>query len=276
MRMRWRRLCGAVCLLSGLGAAAPAIGDELPLKRMVGQRMANFTLNDAATGQPVSLYGFRGKRAMVLVFLGTDCPVGNLYASRLEELSEAFKDRGVVFLGINSNAQETAEQVAAHAKEHGLTFRLLKDPGNKVADMALAERTCEAIVLDGLAMVRYRGAIDDQYGTGTRKPAAERHYLKDAIEEVITDGRVDPKATAVAGCLIDRVEPPSSKLPAGKAARVRPAPPEILEATREKDEKAETAVGKVTYSGEVAAILQNRCQSCHRPGEVGPFLAPDV
>ena len=30
-------------------------------------------------------------------------------------------------------------------------------------------------------------------------------------------------------------------------------------------------VGKVSYSGGVASIIQNKCQTCHRPGQVGPF-----
>ena len=30
-------------------------------------------------------------------------------------------------------------------------------------------------------------------------------------------------------------------------------------------------VGAVSYASDVARIIQNRCQSCHRPGQVGPF-----
>jgi len=250
---------------------APALGGELPINRMVGQRMADFKANDAATGKSLSLYGFRGKRAVVLVFLGTDCPVANLYAPRVEELSHAFRDRGVAFLGLNANAHETAAQVAAHAKEHGLTFPVLKDEGNRVADMALVERTCEVLVLDGLAMVRYRGAIDDQYSPGTRKPGAEHHYLRDALEEVITGGRVEIKATTASGCLLDRVDPRPTPLAAGNAPRVRPAAAVIVAARAAKDESEESNVGPVDYAKDVAPIIQKKCQSCHRPGEVGPF-----
>ncbi len=253
-------------------AATLARGDDLPANRMVGQRLANFTANDVSTGKPVSLYGFRGKRAVVLAFLGTDCPIASLYAPRLEELSKTFRDRGVVFLGINANAHETADQIAAHAKEHGLTFPILKDTGNAIADMALVQRTCEVIVVDGLAMVRYRGAIDDQYVAGKRKPDPEHHFLKDALEEVITGGRVEIKATEAAGCLLDRVAPQPSKLAAlGNVPRVRPAAHEIANALRENDEREEAKVGPVTYARDVASIVREKCQSCHRPGEVGPF-----
>ena len=159
-----RRGLGLVGLLLVLATESSG-ADKLPLDRGIGQRVANFTLKDVS-GQSVSLYGFRGKKAVVLAFLGTDCPVGNLYAPRLAELSKAYQDKGVVFLGINSNAQETVDQVAAHAKTHGLDFPVLKDPVNLVADLTLAERTCEVLVLDGRAVLRYRGAIDDQYALG--------------------------------------------------------------------------------------------------------------
>ena len=83
--------CGAVAALSATPAthAGPADSkSELPVDRGVMQRVADFTLKDVATDRPVSLYSFVGKKAIVLVFLGTDCPVGNLYVPRLIELNQ--------------------------------------------------------------------------------------------------------------------------------------------------------------------------------------------
>ena len=57
---------------------------------------------------------YQGRKAIVLVFLGTDCPVGNLYVPRLNELNREFRKKGVVFLGINSNAHETEQDVAKY------------------------------------------------------------------------------------------------------------------------------------------------------------------
>ncbi len=252
-------------------AAPPKADSGLPLNRLVGQRLANFTLLDAVTERNVSLYGFRGKHAVVLAFLGTDCPVGDLYIPRLVELNKAFKDRGVVFLGINANAHETVAQVAEHAKKNGIDFPVLKDQGNLVADSAFVERTCEVIVLDGLAMIRYRGAIDDQYGFGTRKPAAEHNYLRQAIEDVLTGGRVDVKATPVVGCLLDKVDPKPTLKNAGQGVHVRAAAPAIMEGKKDSDQAEASHVGPVNYAEHVAGIVQNKCQSCHRPGEVAPF-----
>ena len=76
-------------------------------------------------------------------------------------------------------------------------------------------------------------------------------------------------ATKVAGCLIDRVE--LKPVEQANAPRIRAAAPRSasLLAAREKEHPIE--VGKVSYAADVAAIIQNKCQTCHRPGQVGPF-----
>ncbi|MFO0893215.1 MAG: peroxiredoxin, partial [Isosphaeraceae bacterium] len=173
-----------------------------------------------------------------------------------------------VFIGIDSNAHDSDPAIREFAESHGLGFPVLKDESNKVADQALAERTPEVLVLDGRAIVRYRGAIDDQYGQGTSRPRATRTYLKDALEALTAGRPVALKATETPGCIIDRVDPKPS---VSSSPRVRPAPPEVVTARRELEGKGQAAVGEVTYAGAAARIIQDRCQSCHRPGQVGPF-----
>jgi hypothetical protein len=146
---------------------------------------------------------------------------------------------------------------------------VLNDPVNLVADLTLAERTCEVLVIDGRARLRYRGAIDDQYGRGTRKPAPTKSYLAAALDAVLAGKPVETAATPVVGCLLDRVDVKARPRTASNLPRVRPAPRVIVEALNEKD--AAVTVAKVTYTGDVAAIMQDKCQSCHRPGQVGPF-----
>ncbi len=148
-----------VCFVFGLimtWAPAPMVGaapgdktSELPLDRGLMQRLANFNLKDVTTGRSIALYGYMGKKAVALIFMGTDCPVGNLYVPRLNELYHEFRKKEVVFLGINSNEHETEQDVAKYVADRGIEFPVLKDPENLVADSALAERTCEVVVLDG-------------------------------------------------------------------------------------------------------------------------------
>ena len=56
--------------LMALAAGAIGAAEPVPIARAVGQRMANFTLKNTE-GTPVTLYGFRGKRAVVLAFTVT-------------------------------------------------------------------------------------------------------------------------------------------------------------------------------------------------------------
>ena len=228
--------------------------------------MADFRLRDAE-GRRIALADFRGKRAVVLVFTGIDCPIGNLYMPRLAELSRSYETRGVAFLGINANAHETAEQVAAHARSYGVDFPVVKDPVGRVADQLGVERTCEALVLDGAGRLRYRGAIDDQYLVRGRKAAPTRDYLAEALDAVLAGREVAVPTTPVVGCPIEFGRP---RLASGNVARVGAAAPEVVAARNRQVDRTPIAVGSVTYA-DVAPILQARCQPCHRPGQVGPF-----
>jgi peroxiredoxin len=260
-----------VTLLQSQATSAdqPAASPELPIERGLMQRLSNFTLNDVKTGRTHTLYGYQGRKAIVLVFLGNDCPVGNLYVPRLSEIEREFRGQGVVFLGINSNAHETDKDVAQFVAERKIDFPVLKDPENKVADAALVERTCEVIVLDGFARTRYRGAIDDQYQQGKGKDAPDHTYLRDALKSILANQPVKVAATKVAGCLLDRA--PYKPVEQVNATRIRAAAPEVASLLAARDKEHPIEVGKVSYASNVAEIIQNKCQTCHRPGQVGPF-----
>jgi peroxiredoxin len=254
----------ALAIVAGIGASV-----IYPLRttkdRRIGRPVADFTLLDTS-GRPVSLHRYRRKKAVVLVFMGTECPVGNLYMSRLVELSRAYGDKGVAFLIINANAHESTEAVAEHARAYQVTFPVLKDEGNRVADRLEIERTCETLLLDGHGRLRYRGAIDDQYDQGRRKAAPSRSYLVEALDAVLAGREPPVPITTVVGCPLDRVDPIAT---VKNRPRVRSAAPAILSAFKESE--APVAVGRVTYAADVAPILEAKCQSCHRPGQVGPF-----
>jgi hypothetical protein len=129
--------------------------------------------------------------------MASDCPLAKLYAPRLMELSHEYRSRGVAFVGIYSNAHDSVAEITKQARELSLDFPLLRDPGNVVADLSLIERTPEVLVLDGKARICYRGAIDDQYGQGTRKDAPDHRYLRDALDDLLAGRTVAVAATAV-------------------------------------------------------------------------------
>lgn len=185
-----------------------------------------------------------GTKATVVLFLGVECPLARQYASRLSQLAEEFGTAGVDFLAIDSNQQDSVTEMASFATRYGLTVPFLKDPGNVVADQFRAERTPQVFVVDAGGIVRYQGRIDDQFGfqtgIGYAKPNEARRDLAEAITEVVAGREVSEPLTPVKGCLIGRV--------------------------REVDPNA-----RVTYSNQVARVMQKHCVECHRPGQIAPF-----
>ncbi len=227
--------------------AAPAKAAKPDAAASIGRQISQFDLADFR-GKKFSLVELADKQLVVVAFLGNECPLCKQYAPRLEELSKEFADRGVAFVGVNSNQQDTPTEIAAFARVGEITFPLLKDPGNVVADQFGALRTPEVFVLDRDRKIRYRGRIDDQYGLGTgsgyAKPKVKSRDLAAAIESLLAGKEPAELVTDAPGCLIGRV------------AKVEPH-------------------GDVTYTNQIARLLQNRCVECHRPGEVAPFALLD-
>ena len=207
---------------------------------------------DAAAGKPVSfnLQDFRGgwhrlddagkDKAVVIAFLGTDCPLASLYAPKLAELARAYEKKGVAFFSVDSNQQDAPSDLSRFAREHDLPFPLLKDVGNELADRLGVERTPEVFVLDASRVVRYRGRVDDQFGFGVHRPAPTRRELAAALEDLLAGRPVATPRTDPVGCRVGRI------------AKAR-------------------ADATVTYSKQVARILRDRCVACHREGEIAPF-----
>ena len=171
--------------------------DEVELDTVV----KDFTCKDA-DGASHTLYALsEEKSATVIVFLATQCPAVTEYVDRITALVEAYDDKKVQFIGINSNKQETVAEILEYNKKHGFQFPVLKDPENKIADYFGARRTPEVFLLDAERVLRYAGAIDD-----SRKEPTKNH-LEAALAMVIA-GKDIPKAskkTRAIGCTIKRV-----------------------------------------------------------------------
>ena len=167
MRVFWSLLgLAALTMVACHARAAESKSAESksPVASKVGGKIENFTLKDFR-GQPHALADFKDKKAVVVVFLGAECPLAKLYGPRLQQLSADFASQGIAFLGIDSNRQDSITELDAYARTHGVSFPILKDVGNAVADKFGATRTPEVFVLDPQGTVRYHGRVDGQYST---------------------------------------------------------------------------------------------------------------
>ena len=180
-------LVRATCFFVAVLCTASATSAAETVDGRVGQRVENFSLPDFH-GQPHALDDYPDQ-VIVLAFLGTECPLSKLYALRLVELAAEFTPQRVVFLGVDSNLQDSLTDIGVFARSHRVAFPLLKDNNNELADRLRAVRTPEVFLLDRQRIVRYWGRIDDQYGfktgAGYAKPKLEERSLANALSEVL-------------------------------------------------------------------------------------------
>jgi hypothetical protein len=164
------------------------------------------------------LAALQDAKVLVVAFSGPDCPISKLYKPRIDRLSKDYSAKGVRFLTVSSDDKG---------------FVALFGP----------DRTTESFVVDAKGVLRYRGAVDDQYGIGYTKDAPTQNFLVDAIEAVLAGRSPKTAATEAPGCVVEKSAKPGTS----------PVP------------------GKVTWHKDVEPLFQRRCVECHRPNEIGPF-----
>jgi peroxiredoxin len=175
-------------------AAALVVANE-PRKKF-----ESFTLEDY-NGVKHSLTEYKDAKAIVLMFIATQCPVSNAYNSRMVELYNDYKGKNVAIVGINSNKQESVDEVKSHSKEHGFEFTVLKDWKNVVADRFEASFTPEIYVLNANLELLYHGRIDDSRNLDK----ISTRDLRKALDEILDGKEVSRTTTKAFGCTIKRV-----------------------------------------------------------------------
>jgi hypothetical protein len=221
----------AACLLA-FGALRGSAG-ETP-SEAPALRLIHFRALD---GRSFAYRDVLEHKATVFLFISGLCPVSSSYTPRIVRLERDYAPRGVLVVGVYAEALMSRAEALADAHARGYVFPVVKDERNALTDLLGATTVPQAVLVDSNGAIRYRGRIDDN-AVVTRVIA---HDLTDALDAVLTGKPVARTRTAAFGCTIRR-EP--------GIADVRGVP---------------------TYAANVAPILRAKCESCHRPGQVGPF-----
>lgn len=165
----------------------------------VGETVPDFALVDL--DNKVRRLSAYGGKTVVLVTVGLKCPCVESYRGRLNELARAYADRNVVFLGFNSNANETHEQVLANRAARPFAFPVGCDSQQSIADLLGATHMTQVFLIDGKGVLRYRGRIDDN----TYHPqSVTRPDLKIALDDLLAGRPVSVNPEPALGCVIVR------------------------------------------------------------------------
>jgi hypothetical protein len=225
---------------NALESSTPTSATEAATATAMPLQIDNFMLADQ-NYMGHELYREAGDaKAVVLITHGNGCPIVRNLAPKVKELRAKYEPMGVKFMMLNSNLQDSAEEVAAEAKEYGYDLPILMDKNQLVGEQLGVTRTAEFFVIDPKTWkVIYRGPLDDRLDYGTQKAVATHAWAADAIDAALAGRPALAANKPSPGCLIDFPD-------RGKVA-------------------------KISYAKDVAPILEAKCVACHQEGGIGPF-----
>ncbi len=200
-----RRTAASLAVVASLvvfgGAHAGAQADDGPPAARIGAAAPELELKDL-TGVTHRLSTHRGKH-VVLEWIAPDCPyVAKHHAVHptVPGLVQKFRERDVVWLAIASGAA-AADPAALSARVEAwhLDYPVLLDPDGRVATAYKAHATPHVFVIDPQGLLRYSGAIDDDW---SHDRLGKTNYLDLALSTLLSGRRLERTVTVPYGCPI--------------------------------------------------------------------------
>lgn len=173
----------------------------------VGDTAVDFNLKNV-DGSMVSLAGDKNTKGYILVFTCNTCPYSVMYEDRIIELHQQFADKGYPVLAVQPNSPEKSpgdsfDNMIQRAKEKEFPFPYVMDETQEVTETYGATNTPHVYVLDRQSddtfKIAYIGAIDNN----SRRPEmATKHYVQDAVNQLLEGSSVATTNTKAIGCTI--------------------------------------------------------------------------
>jgi peroxiredoxin len=167
----------------------------------IGQHAPDFRL-PATDGRTYALSDFANDAVLVVFFTCNHCPYVTGSDEATRRIAEKYSDRGVRFVGINSNSRNTyAEDDFPHMvqrmQEHQFPWIYLHDETQEAARVYGALRTPHFYVFDRERRLIYTGRALDQPRQAEK---AKTFDLERALEEHLAGTPVTVPVTNPIGC----------------------------------------------------------------------------
>ncbi|MBZ4421961.1 redoxin domain-containing protein [Myxococcus sp. RHSTA-1-4] len=183
---------GVLVLAWTVGCATTSSGPTRPVRQLLLEQADGSTVPLGQVLDP--------SEATVLVFWSTSCPCVRRYQARVEALHATYATRGVGVVAVDSNADDSLEELVRVARARGVTVPVLRDPGAVLADAVGARSTPTVVLVRRDGSVLFHGWMDNEREPG--EPGREA-YLEEAIEGFLAR-RSFPARSPFYGCAITR------------------------------------------------------------------------
>jgi len=167
----------------------------------IGDKAPDFNL-PATDGKNYSLADFEDAKVLVVFFTCNHCPYVTGSDEATRATVERFKDKGVAFIGINSNSEKTHANddfatMKERMKEHSFPWVYVRDKSQDIARAYGALRTPHFYVFDEERKLVYTGR-----GVDTPRDTSKMtvNDLENALDELLAGRPITTPVTNPIGC----------------------------------------------------------------------------
>ncbi len=167
----------------------------------LGEKAFDFDL-PATDGKTYSIHSFADAKFLVIFFTCNHCPYVKGSDEITRETAEKYKHKGVVFVAINSNSEETYpedsfEYMVQRMEEHQFPWKYLHDESQAIALAYGALRTPHFFVFNQDRKLVYTGRGVDNPRDVSKMTVND---LDRALDELTSGKRVSVPVTNPIGC----------------------------------------------------------------------------
>src|SRR2546423_11465031 len=204
-------LFSMLCWLALATFGVSAIADEPgPPTLPIGASAPDFCL-PGIDGETHCLKDYVASKVLVIAFTCNHCPTAQLYESRIKQLADDYRERGVVLVAIQPNnpnavrldemgytdVGDSFEEMKLRAAYRHFNFPYLYDgETQKVSQAYGPSATPHLFIFDAERKLRYQGRVDNN----PRQPLVTSRDARNAIDAILADRPVPVAKTPSVGC----------------------------------------------------------------------------
>jgi peroxiredoxin len=171
----------------------------------LGTPAPGFSLTDVVRGDTISLDTFKGKKALLVMFICRHCPYVKHIQHELARIGRDYREKDVGIVAISSNDAESFPEDAPSslkemAEELGFEFPYCYDENQEMAKAYAAACTPDFYLFDESRRLVYRGQLDDSRPGNS--VAVTGRDLREALDAVLSDQTVSEDQKPSIGCNI--------------------------------------------------------------------------
>jgi thioredoxin-related protein len=158
------------------------------------------------SGERISLADAAKENGLLVMFSSNTCPFVVQWEDRYLELKTWADKHNVGMIVLNSNYNnrngvDSYGEMKKRASEQNYNFHYVVDEESKIANAFGGQTTPHVFLFDSSMELVYKGAIDDNYKSGTDVKQA---YAKEAVASLANGQKVAVAETKPVGCSIKR------------------------------------------------------------------------